>query len=126
MNPDAKAQLEEAEIEFRNGEASVYLFGGGYEQNYVEGGEGDRFYDLGELAEKYGYGEDMTKRYPDGTVYAISMENNPLLDFDTKDVCIVIRPFLGDSEKQKDVEKYEVALQMAEYIISRGEYKIQE
>ncbi len=120
----AKAQLEKSEMEVRNGEVNVYLFGGGYEQDYVGDGVEDRLYDLTALAEKYGYGEDMVKRYPDGSVYAISMENNPCLKFDTKDVYIVVRPFLGDENKKKEAFQYEIDLKMAEYIISRGEYDV--
>lgn len=118
----AKAQLEKAEIEVRNGETSVYLFGNGCEQDYVGNGKEESLYDLTELADKYGYSEDQLKRYPDGRVYAISMEQNPLLDFNTEGVYLVVRPLLDDSDKEK--AKYEAALQMAEYIISRGKYEV--
>ncbi len=121
-NEAAAAEIEKADIYVRSGDASVFLFGDGKEEPYVGTGEDDQaLYDLTELANKYGYTDAQTKKYPNGKVYAICLKDNPLLNFDASDVYIVIRPLL-DSDK-KSVRDYNCALEMAEYIISRGEYK---
>lgn len=122
-NEAVKAEIEQADIQVRSGDASVFLFESGKEEPYVGSGEDDQaLYDLTYLADKYGYDNDSVKRYPNGNVYAICMKNNPLLNFDATDVYIVVRPLL-DNDK-KTVRDYNGALQMAEYIISRGEYEL--
>lgn len=120
----AKAEMERAEIAVRAGDSSVFLFGGGYEQAYVGDGIEEPLYDLSEIAEKYGYGEDMVKTYPDGRVYGICMKDNPLLNTDASDIYLVVRPILDTTDEGK--EKYASELKMAEYIASGGKYKIED
>lgn len=118
----AKAEMEKAEIAVRAGDNSVFLFGGGYESAYVGDGIEEPLYDLTEIAEEYGYGEDMVKTYPDGRVYAICMRDNPLLNFDASDVYLVVRPIFDTTEEGR--QAYANELEMARYIASRGEYKL--
>ncbi len=119
-NSGVKADMEKAEIVVRAGESSVFLFGGGYEEPYVGDGTEEELCDLSSLAKKYNYPEEALKKYPDGRVYAINMKDNPLMEFDTSDVCIIVRPIFDNSKKGKEAYKNE--LKVAEYIISRGEY----
>lgn len=121
-NETVKTEIEQADIQVRSGDASVFLFEDGKEQPYVGTGEDDQaLYDLTELAKKYGYTDNDVKKYPNGKVYAICLKGNPLLNFDASDVYIVIRPLLDDDKKS--ISEYNCALEMAEYIISRGSYK---
>ena len=119
-NSGVKTDMEKAEMMMRAGESSVFLFGGGYEEPYVGDGTEEALYDLTSLAKKYNYPDEALKKYPDGRVYAINMKDNPLMEFDASNVCIVVRPLLDEIKKAKD--NYANELKVAEYIISRGTY----
>ena len=115
--------MTQADLEVSSGQTLVFLFGGGYEQPYVgDGKSDDSMCDLTELAKKYGYEDSQLKKYPDGRVYAISMKDNPLLNFDASDVYIVMFPPTEDNEE--NAKKFDAAKQIVEYMVSRGEYEI--
>jgi|GEM_PF-4294674 len=119
----SKEMYELASIELSGGKAVVFFM----DREYLMSSMHNEYVDMSDWASEYGIDESLCIKDETGAIVGIDMVENPLFaevdELNPKELYLVVRPIRPDTDKtDRDMQWYNNGLELAQYIISGGEY----